>query len=122
MKVQWPQTKSKSHRDQQNPKRGTHPFKLPETSNSRESPAPGQSRKRAFICEERKNKVVNSENKDIRARNDDKICSSATRSTVEDACTKMKLGCWNGAEAATQDFQRIVNVVAAELELKKNWM
>ena len=30
----------------------------------------------------------------------------------------MKLGCWNAAEAATQDFQRIVNNVVCELELK----
>ena len=30
----------------------------------------------------------------------------------------MRLGCWNGAEAATQDFQKIVNTVAAELEVK----
>ena len=30
----------------------------------------------------------------------------------------MKLGVWNAAEAATQDFQRLVNVVACELEMK----
>ena len=31
----------------------------------------------------------------------------------------MKLGCWNAAEAATQHFQKIVNVAASELELKE---
>ena len=31
----------------------------------------------------------------------------------------MKLGCWNAAEAVTQDFQKIVNIVASELELKE---
>ena len=37
---------------------------------------------------------------------------------VEIECTQLKLGVWNAAEGATQDFQRLVNIVACELELK----
>ena len=62
------------------------------------------------------------QNKDVRTgqnHNTAKFVKKSKEGTVENVCTKMKLGFWNAAEAATQDFQRLVNTVAGELELKK---
>ena len=61
------------------------------------------------------------QNKDVRTgqnHNAAKSVKNSKEGTVENVCTQMKLGVWNAAEAATQDFQRLVNTVACELELK----
>ena len=48
-----------------------------------------------------------------------KLVKKSKGENAEKVCTTMKLGVWNAAEGATQDFQRLVNTVACELELKK---
>ena len=60
-------------------------------------------------------------NKDIRLRQhhrNAKFIKKSKEGAVDKEYPKMKLGVWNAAEAATQDFQRLVNTVAGELELK----
>ena len=91
--------------------------------NSRTSPDPGRSIKRAFNSKRRYKNVYSTEyqNKDVRTgqnHNTAKFVKKSKEGTVDNVCTKMKLGVWNAAEAATQDFQRLVNTVASELELK----
>ena len=61
------------------------------------------------------------QNKDVRTRQNHNAVKSVKKGmggSEKPVCTQLKLGVWNAAEAATQDFQRLVNIVACELELK----
>ena len=61
-------------------------------------------------------------NKDVRTGQHHtaaKLVKKSKGGNAEKVCTTMKLGVWNAAEGATQDFQRLVNTVASELEVKK---
>ena len=61
------------------------------------------------------------QNKDVRIWKDHTAAKNVKKHVegkVKNECTQLKLGVWNAAEGATQDFQRLVNIVACELELK----
>ena len=61
------------------------------------------------------------QNKYVRTRQNHstaKPIKKGRENSEKPVCTQLKLGVWNAAEAATQDFQRLVNIVACELELK----